>query len=93
MGSKRIKQFYRFLKEHNIYKAYRIAFDTEFSGYPSLKIFLTQTPWDDVIFEAFNWKNTIEGSFFWRDMDGKWINHLEEIIKKEKNERNRNKKI
>lgn len=93
MGNKRIKQFYRFLKEHNIYKAYRIAFDTEFSGFPSLKIFLIQIPWDDVIFEAFCWQNTTEGSFFWSDMNVKWENYLEEIRKKEKNERSRNKKI
>ena len=93
MGNKRIKQFYRFLKEHNIYKAYRINFDTEFSFYPSLKIFLIQIPCDDVIFEAFCWQNTTEGSFFWSDMNVKWENYLEEIRKKEKNERNRNKKI
>ena len=93
MGDKRIKQFYRFLKEHNIYKAYRIAFDTEFSGYLSLKIFLIKIPFDDVIFEAFNWQGTTEGGFFWNDIDEKWKNYLEEIRKKEKNERIRNKKI
>jgi hypothetical protein len=93
MGNKRIKQFYRFLKEHNIYKAYRINFNTEFSGYPSLKIFLIQIPCDDVIFEAFDWSSTKEGFDFWRDMAVKWENYLEEIRKKEKNERSRNKKI
>lgn len=100
MGNKRIKQFYRFLKENNIYKAYRINFDTEFSGYPSLTIFLIQIPWDDVIFEAFNWQGTPERGFFWSDIQLKWINYLEEIRKKEKNERrkkinerSRNKKI
>ena len=93
MGSKRIKQFYRFLKENNIYKAYRIAFDTEFSGYPSLKIFLIQTPWDGVIFEAFEWQRTPEGFDFWGSMALKWENYLEEIKKKKKNERSRNKKI
>lgn len=93
MGNKRIKQFYRFLKENNIYKAYRIAFDTEFSGFPSLKIFLVQISWDDVIFEAFDWSSTKEGFDFWSGMAVKWENYLEEIRKKEKNERSRNKKI
>ena len=93
MGNKRIKQFYRFLKENNIYKAYRINFDTEFSGYPSLKIFLIQIPCDDVIFEAFNWQGTPERGFFWSSMNVEWKNYIDGIRKKEKNERSRNKKI
>lgn len=81
MSNKRIKQFYRFLKEHNIYKAYRINFDKDYSGYNSLSTFLRVSPDDEVIFEAFCWQGTTEGGDFWADICGEWDGYIAKMRK------------
>jgi hypothetical protein len=90
MNDKRIKQFYRFLKENNIYKAYRINFDKEYSCSDSLSKFLRISLDDEVIFEAFCWQGTPEGGNFWADICDEWDEYVEKI---RKDERSRNKKI
>ena len=90
MNDKRIKQFYRFLKEHNIYKSYRINFDKDFSCCNSLREFLRVSPDDEMIFEAFCWQRTTEGTNFWADICDKWDEYVEKM---RKDERERNKKI
>ena len=90
MTEKMIKQFYRFLKENNIYKAYRINFDREYSCCDSLNKFLRVSLDDEVIFEAFNWQATTEGGNFWGEICDEWDEYVEKL---RKDERSRNKKV
>ena len=88
MNDKRMKQFYRFLKERNIYKAYRINFDKDFSCCNSLSEFLRVSPVDEVIYEAFSWQGTTEGGNFWADICNEWDEYVEKM-RKDEQERNK----
>ena len=76
MNTRAIKKFKRFLKEQNIYYAFRHNYDNEF-GFRSMNYTCVQymsaicLP-ENVFTYAFSWDNSKEGAIFWQTMDRKW---------------------
>ena len=76
MNTREIKKFKRFLKEQNIYYAFRYNYDNEF-GFRGLNYTCVQymsaicLP-ENVFVYAFSWENSKEGATFWQTMDSRW---------------------
>ena len=76
MNTRAIKKFKRFLKEQNIYYAFRYNYDNEF-GFRGLNYTCVQymsaiyLP-ENVLAYAFSWDNSKEGFRFWQTMDSRW---------------------
>ena len=76
MNTREIKKFKRFLKEQNIYHAFRHNYDNKF-GFRSMNYTCVQymsaicLP-ENVFTYAFFWESTKEGLNFWQTMDSRW---------------------
>ena len=94
--------FFAFLKENNAFYNYMDAFNNfhssrskEFMDYPSFGYFLNRCSIrnkpNDLIYNAFDWSDTNEGSSFWASLHYKFAKFCSQI-KEEEDERNEDKK-
>ena len=81
----KIKRFIRFLKEKNVFYAFRRNYDKNFACVPicggtaTCREYLNCVHHCDFIGYAFNWQSTDEGHDFWNNLDRKWRNIVHEF--------------
>lgn len=75
-----IKRFIRFLKEKDVFYAFRRNYDKNFAcghtdgGTATCREYLNgENPYDFIGY-AFHWQSTDEGHDFWNNLDMKWRN-------------------
>ena len=72
MMKDKVREFIRFLKEHNVYTSYK--------NYAFLRVdnnicnHLNKIDPESYILSSFCWCETIEGHYFWRALHKEWLN-------------------
>jgi len=77
------KEFVKFLYDNNVYDKfiYNCEHDTSYNGryWKSLKTFCKEIPIKDYILHSFSWLNIPEDVSFWRKINKKWLDYLNNI--------------
>lgn len=79
----KIAIFTKFLKENGVFGKYINEFSKSiWNEEKNFITFISETSLNAFLSYAFDWRNTENGSTFWRKIDSKWVKTLNELISK-----------
>jgi len=78
------KEFVKFLKDNNVYDQFIDNCNDDNNSFKeecwkSLETFCTDIKKKNYFYDSFDWENSTEGYIFWRNINNKWLNHLDNM--------------